>query len=654
MRDKILASRFAPLVAVVCNLVMAYVVYFVARVVYLLENYSIFRQGLDASGLVAAFQGGLVFDSSAIMYTCSLYVLMMLLPLHIKEQPGYHKVCKWLFVVINTVALVLNLMDAAYFQYTSRRTTSTIFSEFSNESNLAGIIGTELLRHWYLVLLVVAMVWLMWRLYMTPRLTVQRASSWRYYVIMVVGMLAMMPAVVGGMRGGLSHSVRPITVSNASQYVNRPIDAALVLNTPFSLLRTMGKNVFSNPHYFDDQQQLEAIYTPIHRPDSTAHFTPKNVVMIIVESFGKEYNGFFNHDLEGGNYKGYTPFADSLLEQSLTFKYSYANGRKSIDAMPSVLSGILMMVEPFILTPSSMNTLSGMARQLDGKGYTTAFFHGAENGSMGFQAFARATGFQQYFGRTEYYADPSTGGNKDYDGMWAIWDEPFLQFMTHKINGLKQPFLATVFTASSHHPFKIPEQYIQQFPDEGGHPIHKCIRYTDMALRHFFEEASKQPWFKNTIFVLTADHTNYATHDVYKTDLGLYSIPIAFYTPDGSLEPALRDDVVMQQSSILPTLMGLMGYDEPYLAFGCDVLNTPPEQTWAFSYNNGIYQLVQGDYMLQHDGNQVKALFRYKTDPLLKQNLKGTVPEQAAMERLLKALIQQYMTRMTENRLTVP
>lgn len=654
MKNKILTSRFAPLVALALNLLIAYVVYFIARVVYLLENYSIFSQGMDAKGLMSAFQGGFMFDSSAIMYTCSLYIAMMLLPLHLKERPAYHKVCKWLFVVVNAICLAINLMDAVYFQYTSRRTTSTVFSEFSHEGNLGAIFGTEMLRHWYLVLVAIVLVWLMWKLYVMPRLTVQRARSWRYYVIMVVGVLAMVPAMIGGMRGGLATAVRPITVSNANQYVDRPVDAALVLNTPFALLRTMGKDVYSNPHYFDNETQLEAVYTPVHEPADTAKFTPKNVVVIIVESYGKEYVGFFNHDLDGGKYKGYTPFIDSLMAKSLTFKYSYANGRKSIDAMPSVLSGIPMMKEPFFVTPASMNHLSGMARQLDGKGYTTAFFHGAQNGSMGFQAFARATGYQQYLGRTEFNNDPTTRGDKDYDGTWAIWDEPFLQFMCHKLNGFREPFLATVFTASSHHPFKVPEELEQQYPDEGTQPIHKCVRYTDMALRRFFEEAAKQPWFKNTIFIFTADHTNQTTHDVYKTDLGIYSVPIAFYTPDGSLAPAVRDDVLMQQASVMPTLMGILGYDKSYLAFGCDVLNMPATETWAFNYNNGIYQFLQGDWMMQHDGEKVKAMYRFKTDPLLKQNLVGKAPEQAAMERELKALVQQYMTRMTDDRLTAP
>ena len=644
-------NSFAPLLTVVCNLVLAYVVYFVCRIVFLLTNYSSFSDNLTAGHLMEMLRGGFLFDSSAIMYTNVLWIVMVLFPLHLKETPTYRKVCKWLFVVVNSLAVVMNLCDCVYFQYTSRRTTSTVFSEFSHEGNLAGIFGTELIRHWYLLLIGVVLIYGLWRLYISHNLKRHTICWWRYSLATLVSILLMVPCILGGMRGGLAHSVRPITVSNANQYVNHPTEAAIVLNTPFSLIRTIGKNVFEEPKYFTDEKQMLSYYSPIHQPAPGTVMNKKNVVVLIVESFGREYIGSLNRDLDGGKYRGYTPFVDSLLTHSLTFEYTFANGRKSIDAMPSTLSSIPMMVEPFFLTPASMNDLTGLAGMLHDKGYYSAFFHGAQNGSMGFEAFARATGYDKYFGRTEYNADPKGGGDADFDGMWAVWDEPYLQHVVRMVNGFKQPFVASVFTASSHHPFKVPEQYAGIFKDEGGQPIHKCVRYTDMALRKFFEAASKQPWYKNTVFVLVADHTNQNTHPYYKTDQGLYSIPIIFYTPDGSLETGVKQGVIAQQIDVLPTLMGILGYDKPYIAFGCDVLRTPAAQTWAFNYNNGVYQYFKGDFLLQFDGQKTKALYRFKTDPLLKQNLAGKLPNQSQLENELKSLIQQYMHRMTTNTL---
>ena len=618
---------YATILALLWNLLLVYLVYQVARAEYFFENTHYLNYTFEV------FRGGLLFDTSAIIYTHALYIILILLPI---RQHGYQQFCKWLYLIINGVALAINLADSVYFQYTMRRTTTTVFSEFSNEGNLGSIIGTEFIHHWYLVLLFVVMMLLLWRLYAMPR---------KQHPVNLASLILIVPLSSAGMRGGFTTAVRPITISNANQYAQRPTDAALVLNTPFSLIRTIGKNVFTVPTYFSSEEEMEAVYSPLHpRCSGESGLSKKNVVILIVESFGREYIGALNKDLEGGKYKGYTPFTDSLIAHSTTFRYSFCNGRKSIDGMPSILSSIPMFVEPFFLTPASMNDMTGLAGILSAEGYETAFFHGAQNGSMGFQAFAQKTGFQKYYGRTEYEASK---GTNDFDGTWAIWDEPFLQYYAEVMSQMKQPFMTALFTASSHHPFAIPEKYQQQF-HEGKLEIHKCIRYTDMAIGKFFETASRQPWFNNTIFVLTSDHTNMSDHPEYQTDLGGFCSPIIIYNPSQSTGEI--QDKIAQQIDILPTVLGLLGYPKEYLGFGIDVLNTPQEDTWAVNYLNGIYQYVKYGYVLQFDGTQTKAIYSL-SDRLMKTNLKGKVEKQTQMEQELKAIIQQYMERMTQNRL---
>ena len=646
--------------ATVWNLLLIYIIYQIARCEYYLENASYFSYTPDI------FRGGLLFDTSAIIYTNALYIVLMLLPFHKKERKGYHMFCKWLYLIVNGLALAINLADSVYFQYTMRRTTTTVFGEFSNEGNLASIIGTEFLNHWYLVLLFAVIMFLLRRLYATPKpyATLKPSTTpkptvslRRYYIATTAALILSVPLCIAGMRGGFTTAVRPITVSNANQYAQRPTDAALVLNTPFSLIRTIGKSVFIVPNYFSSTSRMDSIYTPLHR--NSMHNSPssnispssfllppsskKNIVILIVESFGREYIGALNKDLEGGRYKGYTPYVDTLISKSTTFSHSYCNGRKSIDGMPSILSSIPMFVEPFFLTPASMNDYTGLAGILAAEGYETAFFHGAQNGSMGFQAFANKTGFKHYFGRTEYEA---SRGTDDFDGTWAIWDEQFLQYYADEMTKMKEPFMTAVFTASSHHPFAIPAKYSKDYPEEGL-PIHKCIRYTDMAIGKFFETASRQPWFNNTIFVLTSDHTNMSDHPEYQSDLGGFCSPIIIYDP--TREPALLDKVA-QQIDIMPTILGMIGYSKEYIAFGIDVLNTPAEDTWAVNYLNGIYQYVKYGYVLQFDGTHTKAVYSL-TDRLMKNNLMGKTPIESQMELELKAIIQQYMLRMTQNRL---
>ena len=640
----------SPLGATLYNLLMVYVVYFIARIAYLLENWSYFSPNLSFGHIMEMLAGGLVFDTSAILVTNIPYIVIMLFPLHQKETNIYQQVSKGVFLFINGLALAVNLCDAVYFRFTMRRTTTTIFSEFSNEGNLGGIFLTETLRHWYLVLLFVFIVWLMYRLYRTAGLYRRELVWWRYDVATLLSLAAFAPFVVAGIRGGFTTAVRPITISNANQYVDRPVEAALVLNTPFSLYRTIGKAVFVVPDYYQDEKEMTSVYVPIHVPNDTMPMTKKNVVVLIVESFGREYIGALNKNLENGQYKGYTPCVDSLISRSITFTRSFCNGRKSIDGMPSILSSIPMFVEPFFLTPSSMNHVSGIASLLAGEGYETAFFHGAQRGSMGFMAFARSTGFQQYYGREDYDEDKRFGGDDDFDGMWAIWDEPFLQYYATKMSEMKEPFMTAVFTASSHHPYEIPEKYKDVYPEEGI-IMHKCIRYTDMAIGKFFETASKQPWFNNTIFVMTSDHTNMSDHDYYQTDLGGFCSPIIIYEPGNpDCQPEMQDKIA-QQIDILPTVMGMLHYPKPYFGFGIDVLNTSAEDTWAVNYLNGIYQYVKHGHVLQFDGQQTKAVYAL-TDSLMQHDVKGKVPQQQQMERELKAIIQQYMERMTQDRLT--
>ena len=641
----------APLLAVVCNLLLAFVVYFVARIAFLLENWSYFAPNLTFSHLLEMGQGGLVFDTSAIFVTNIPYIVLMLLPLHLKERRAYQQTCRWLFVVVNSVALAVNLMDTVYFRFTLRRTTTTVFSEFSNEGNLGSIFVTETLHHWYLVVLFVLLVWAMYRCCRTTTLRSDDLSWWRYDGAMLLSLLLLAPFIVAGIRGGFATAVRPLTLSNANQYTDRPTEAALVLNTPFSLYRTIGKAVFVVPNYYDDKT-LETIYSPVHQPlisQRSSLTSKKNVVVLIVESFGREYIGALNRTLDDSRYRGYTPFVDSLIAHSVTFKYSYSNGRKSIDGMPSILSGIPMFVEPFFLTPASLNHVSGIASLLAPEGYHTAFFHGAQRGSMGFQAFARATGFQQYYGREDFESDKRFDGDDTFDGTWAIWDEPFLQYFATKMSEMHEPFMTAVFTASSHHPFVIPEKYRERFPEEGI-VMHKCIRYTDMSLSRFFQTASRQPWFNNTIFVLTNDHPNMSDHLEYQTDLGSFSSPIIIYEPGNDQRTPEMQDKIAQQTDILPTLMGMLGYQKPYVAFGIDLLNTPAEDTWAVNYLNGIYQYVKHGHVLQFDGRQSKAVYAL-TDSLMQNNLLDRYPRRQQMERELKAIIQQYMARMTQDRL---
>lgn len=626
------------------NLLLVMAIYTLSRVFFYWINIDLYPN-VDNAHLIEMVMGGWRFDLTALLYLNSLYILLILLPLpvQIRNNEQYIRVTNYSFYIPNIIGLIANTMDMVYVRFTDRRTTCTLFTEFQNDGNLAQIILQAAGQYWYVTLFGIAIIAL---LIVASRKTWQIKTpnrTWMYYLANSALMVVSIYFVVIGIRGGFGKYTRPITISNAMQYANTPQETAILLNTPFSLMKSLENTTYVHPQYFSNEE-AEAIFSPIHidEIEENGRMGQTNIVVIILESFSKEYIGFYNQDIAG--YQGYTPFLDSLLAHSVTYTHSFASGRKSIDAMPSVLSSIPMLIEPYIVTPYSTNAVSSLAACLRDEGYATAFFHGAPNGSMGFQAYARSAGFEQYFGMDEY------DGIDAFDGTWAIWDEEFLQYYAQRMSQMQEPFITAVFTASSHHPFRVPERYEGVFP-QGDKPIHPCVGYTDHALRKFFAYAQQQAWYENTLFVITADHTNQVSLPEYATAQGLFEVPIAFYSPQWS-QGEVHEQSAVSQTDIMPSVLAYLGYQKPFFAFGKDILTKEKETQWAVCYNHPAYQLLSDSLLLQFDGQNTYAVYNYQNDPLLQNNIANEI-DYSAMERYLRAYIQQYIYRLTTNQLTI-
>jgi phosphoglycerol transferase MdoB-like AlkP superfamily enzyme len=588
--------------------------------------------------------GGLKFDISGILFVNMLYILLYLLPFQFRYNPLYQRILKWLFFVTNGIALAVNTADFFYFEFILKRSTADVFM-FAKEGNIFTLFGIFLIDYWRGVVFWILILVILIQFYKkvkTEKPIIKK--KFVFYLSAIAWLLISIYFSIIGMRGGFTGTTRPITLGNAGVFTEKPLEMAIVLNTPFTIIRTLDKMPLKEKNYFSEQE-LESIYDPEHHAAISEEFKPLNVVVIILESFAKEYVGALNKNLDNGQYHGYTPFLDSLIGQSKSFQWAFANGRKSIDALPSVVASIPSMVQPYVTSTYAANEINSIASLLKTKGYQTAFFHGAPNGSMGFDAFMKLAGYDEYFGMTEY------GNNADYDGSWGIWDEEFMQFMANEICKMNEPFHVSFFSVSSHHPFKVPEKYKGRFR-EGTLDFHIPIQYSDLALKLFFEKASRQPWFKNTLFVITADHSNHAWHDEYKTAIGDFSVPLVMFHP-GNPELKGMDSTIVQQMDILPTIMAYLNFDKKFIAFGTNALDMDANH-FAVNYNNSTYQIIKGHYLLQFQEEKTVAIYDYVDDPLLKNNKIGEVPEiQGNMERLLKAFIQQYNNRMLNNQLVV-
>lgn len=642
MNKNLIKVRNAPLM-LAWRLGIIMILYSLQRLIFYLLNAGFFP-GMTASHLVELMRSGIKFDLSAVLYTNSLYILLMLLPFHFRYHETYKKFAKILFFVTNSIALLANFIDVIYFRNISRRSDFSVFTEFQHESQLWKIVLHSLVQYWYLLLLFVALILFLRWIYSDHKSSGLVRSKVAYLLSGLVFAGLCGGLTVAGMRGGFTGTTRPITISNALEKIHKPIESAIVLNTPFSMIRTIKAKTFEEVKFFDEQE-AEKIYSPLHPGYPKGSFKPMNVVVLILESFTKEVVGSMNKDLDNGHYKSYTPFLDSLIQHSYTWKYSFANGRQSIDAIPSVIAGIPSLVQPFVTSRYSLNEMDGLAATLKNKSYDAGFFHGAPNGSMGFTSITNMLSIKKYFGENEY------GRKQDFDGYWGIPDKLFLNYCANNFGQLREPFVASVFTLSSHDPFILPKNYENAFKG-GEDPLYKCIEYSDYSLKEFFKEASTKPWYKNTLFVFTADHSLPSkVRKEYLTTTGIFSIPIIFYHPGSDLVG--QDSSLMQQIDIFPTIMGYLKYDAPYFAFGSDRLQQK-ENPFVVNYVNGYYQFMEGDYLLLSDGKTLRYAYRFKEDPTYQNNLADKVDTAIDFHyKRFKAFLQQYNNRMVENRLKI-
>lgn len=607
---------------------IVFVVYQLCRLLFLGFNYEAF-QNVTAR----TFFGGIIFDLSAIGFINLIFVFLYLIPGKFKYQKGYQKGLKIFFFTVNLIFIATNFVDLEYYKFTGRRSSFGLITAKGMENEIAGLIPTFLQQFWYLPIGFILFGLLIWKLLgkFKPSYTEEILNG--KVIAKQIGILFLTLVVLFLMaRGGFQS--KPLRIVDAINYSSLG-NSALVLNTPFCILKTVTSSEMpSNQTYFKDAE-LNKIFNPVLHFDPKENPDKKNVVIIILESFG-------NENIK----KGYTPFLDSLITKSYYFKNGFANGKVSIDAVPSILSSVpSLMNSPFISTRYSLNKVYGLPKILKNHGYNTSFFHGAFNGSQNFDQYCKVAGFEKYYGKNEYkpYED------KVFDGKWGIFDEPFLQFFCDEISTFKEPFFTSVFTISSHQPFILPEKYIGKF-DKGTTPVHETVGYSDNALRLFFNKAKQQKWYDNTIFVITADHTSPFVSGKDNTIIGKFKVPILFFDPSN---PAMSgvSEKNLQQIDILPSLVDYLNIKDDVVTFGKSFQS---DKNFVVTYLDNIYNYINDDYYLAFDGKKAIGLYNWKTDPWMKKNLLGSEKKLALqMENFIKAYIQSFNERVTQDKLTL-
>ncbi|MCA0347911.1 MAG: LTA synthase family protein [Bacteroidetes bacterium] len=626
--------------ALAYRIFLAFLFYSIARLLFFCYNPQLIKIESLSDFFLLSFHG-ITFDTTAILYINSLFILLSILPLKINTQKGFQKFLFYLYFSTNLFAYATNFIDFIYYRYTFGRSTRASMDTLEHEQNKLLLFFNFLLNYWhvFVLFLLVSIVWiLLYKRYkvthLIPKLNV------KYFAFSFAMFLVIVTLSIGGIRGDFKKSTRPINLLDASRYVTNASQSDFVLNTPFAIIRTWSSNTFKKINLVS-KQTIDSLLVPIKHYQNNPSTKP-NIVIFILESYGREYSGAFNRNTKIPDYEGYTPFIDSLAQHSLIYTNAYANGWKSIHGVSSIIAGIPSFEEAFTSSPYPKQKITSLVSTLKSEGYDTSFFHGAPNGSMGFLGFGNILGYDHYYGKTEYNNDD------DFDGVWGIWDEPFFQYFNRELSKKKQPFMATLFSVSSHEPYKVPEKYAGKFP-KGKVNINQCIGYTDFALQKFFAAAKKEPWFDNTIFVLVADHGNTVAYDEYLKEGNRNTVPILFYSSNEKYV-GVNDDWA-QQIDIYPTLLDMIGYQKPFRSWGRSLVGEKQVPPFVIKYSERLYRFMMGNYMCTFDGNKIVGYYA-KDDKDFKHNLiKSKTPEMEAIGIRCKAFVQDYMERVIDKRL---
>lgn len=628
---------------VLYRLFIILILFAICRSLFIIFNFNLLVP-ISLTSLIKIFWGGLRFDLSALIYINGFFIIAQLIPFKLRINYKYQTLLFIIFIASNSFAILANCIDLAYFSFTLKRTTADVFSIIGKGYDFLNLLPQFIFDFWYVIILWSVLTFILIYLYKLPlkfkKQTVEIKSAWQYYstnsLIFIIAIILSFIALRGGSQ------LRPISLTTAGQYAS-PRHIPIVLNTPFTIFRTLQYNQIEPVHYFNETQ-LKHYFNPISEPD-TSTFNKKNIVVIILESFSKEYIGSLNKTLDNNTYQGYTPFLDSLIHHSYVMTNCYANGRKSIEAIPAIICGVpSWMTNPFTTSIYATNKINSPATLLKPYGYSSLFFHGGTNGTMGFNDFISSIDFDKYYGRTEYNND------KDYDGNWGIYDEPFLQFMAKKLSGLNGPFISYVFTLSSHHPYTIPTKYSKTFTPTKPE-ILKTISYTDHALQTFFTEAKKQSWFDNTIFIITSDHTYQSLHPHYQNRVGSYSVPLIIFDPTKKI-PTQFNSTTCQQIDILPTIADILNLPSTLKSYGTSIFNKNKPH-YSLSYINESWQLIYNQYAYEFDGEKTTSLYYLPNDSLLLNNISNNKnSDYIKAEFLTKSIIQSYNNDLINNSLT--
>ncbi len=605
------------------------------RLVFYLLYFS--RYDFSGTELATVIYWGCRMDISGIFYLNLVFFIYYFLLQDLLSDKRRRLVTVSLLSVINLPLLGVNIIDLAYYKFNLRRSTIDLFSVAADSFHALGAFWKA---WWYLFFLFVALSFV--SVIIFNRILKENNHDKEGYLKRNLLPCLCFLLVTGLLARGLSD--RPIVPSTPLLYLPAQYQS-LTTNSTITILYSIAKRqtILKEKNYYP-VSRLDTFFTIRHQVKSVEPFNNMNVVVFIMESFAKEYSD------DRDPLRARTPFIDSMMAESIVCDNAYANGLESNKGIVALLGGIPPFFdEPFYYSSYSNNSFRGIGTLLKAEGYNTNFFMGAGYDHFGFARFSKMLGIDNYYSMNDY------GNNNHYDGNWGIYDHYFLPYAARQLLKKKSPFLSIIFNISTHFPHKLPDSLKAQFTIKGQDASQNSISYFDYSLRLFFDIIKKETWYKKTIFIFSADHNIYL-HGREKA--GLYKnfrIPIFFHVPGQRIHQKIEKPV--QQLDIVPTILDMLHYKQPFMSFGRPVSDTVPGI--VFNHFGDLYQAIDSSYLFGYNEKteQPAYLYNYRSDTALVKNLllKGQPPDRQAvkMQEYLRAVLQYFNYSMIKNKLSI-
>lgn len=545
-----------------------------------------FLDQISIKELLQSFLYGIRFDLNISVIFLSPILLISILPFSIIGSLRFQKVLSYLSLIIFIVFSIVSLIDLAYFGEVYRHLGREIFLVNKDIGFLFDVAFKSRLLYTILGFLILGMIILSYVIFIIyPLKNSVNLNSSSIFSRSLLGVAFLIFCF--WLARGMIIQGRPISYADAFENTTSSSQANLVLNSPFVVWKQLRKQEKLGPiNLLTDKEKDQFSFkddTFLFQSNEKENY--KNIVFILLESWSYKY-------IDGLAHRNYnvTPFIDSLIEKSMVWDNYYAAGKRSIIGIQAVLSSVpALNNHPVLGFGLELNKISRIGKILNDHQYRTIMMQTSNRRSFNVNSIANVLGFQEYYGKEDvpiikkYPQEPPHFG----------WDYDSLQFLLNKLNETpkSKPFFAFLFTGSTHEPFADAGEAFHIYPhnqsNENG--FLNMLRYSDWSLEQFMKAAEKQPWYNNTIFIFTADHTlNSLPSENLKEQ---FHIPLIVYSPDGSLS-AKRESQFASQYDLFPTILDLLGIDTPISTFGQSLLHPKTTTPTLFVGNGQIIGMI--------------------------------------------------------------